>query len=134
MARTTKRTTKKKESHAGEWTALGAAAVALGAVSYYFFGPGGKDHRKQAKGWMIKMKGEVVHRLENLKEVTEPIYHEIVDAVADEYTRTKLASRAEVAALAATMKRAWKPILGPTKKKTSAKKKSSKSRAAKKSA
>lgn len=107
-----KKTTKLKQSnHVGGFAVFGAALVALGATAYYFFGPGGNDHQKKARGWAIKMKGEVVHRLEKLKKIDEPLYHEIVDAVAKEFEQTKVASRAEVASLASTMKRAWDSIV-----------------------
>ncbi len=95
---------------------LGAGAVALAAASYYLFGPGGKAHRKQAKGWMIKMKGEVIHRIEQLAEVTEPVYREIIDTVAEEYKRANGPSKTELAALVADLKKSWRSITLSTKK------------------
>lgn len=65
--------------------ALGTGAIALAAGTYYFFGPEGKIHRKKAGGWMIKMKGEIIEKIEQAEEVIEKVYHGIVDAVLATY-------------------------------------------------
>ena len=55
---------KKQDSGVGKVFALGASIAAFGAASYYFFGPKGKAHRAELKGWMLKMKAEIVEKLE----------------------------------------------------------------------
>lgn len=102
---------KKKQQVSKGAKTLGAAGVALAAASYYFFGPSGKKHRKQAHGWMLKMKGEAVHRLESVSDVSESAYNTLMDSIGKEYTQAKAASRAEVLAAIADMKKAWKTIV-----------------------
>lgn len=89
---------------------IGASLAGLAATAYFFFGPKGKKHQKQAKAWAIKMKGEVVEKLELAKEITEPIYHEIIDTVAKDYRKSKKASQPEIDELAADLKKHWKTM------------------------
>jgi hypothetical protein len=89
---------------------IGASLAGLAATAYFFFGPKGKKHQKQAKAWAIKMKGEVVEKLERAKEITEPVYHAIIDTVAKEYTKGKKASRPEIQELASDLKKHWKTM------------------------
>lgn len=71
---------------------------------------------------MIRAKGEIVEKLEAAKDVTEPIYHEIVDSVLASYmTEGKTISQisdAEMRAFADRLKGYWKDISGNTKRKT----------------
>lgn len=89
---------------------LGASLAGLAATAYFFFGPKGKKHQKHAKAWAIKMKGEVVEKLETAQEITESIYQEIIDKVAREYKKRKAASQPEIEALAQDLKDHWKTI------------------------
>jgi hypothetical protein len=89
---------------------IGASLAGLAATAYFLFGPKGKKHRQHAKAWAIKMKGEVVEKLEAAREITEPIYQEIIDAVAREYKKGKKASQPEIDALAADLKKHWKSM------------------------
>ena len=91
-------------------TIIGAAAAGLAATAYFFLGPNGKKHQKHAKAWAIKMKGDVVEKLELAREISEPIYHQIIDAVAAEYEDGKKASGEEVRALAGDLKKHWKSL------------------------
>ena len=89
---------------------LGASLAGIAAGAYFVFGPKGKKHREHAKAWAIKMKGEVVEKLEAAKEITEPIYLDIIDAVTKEYKKGKKASQPEIEALAADLKKHWKSM------------------------
>lgn len=89
---------------------VGASLAGLAATAYFFFGPKGKKHRQHAKAWAIKMKGEVVEKLERAREITEPVYQEIIDTVAKEYKQGKKASQSEIEALAADLKKHWKSM------------------------
>jgi hypothetical protein len=97
-----------------------AGVFALAAAGYYFFGPDGKKNQKKLKGWTIKMKGEVVEKLEKAKEITEPVYNNIVDMVAKKYAT--VSNQEDVAILAKDLKKHWKSIskdfLGLKNKKT----------------
>ncbi len=120
-----KKDTKKKEGvSAGKVVAIGAGVAAMAAASYYFFGPSGKQNRKDLKGWMIKMKGEIVDKMEDAQDVTEAVYHKIVDTVAAGYLKGGKAGAAEVGAFVDLLKKQWKAISKTTasKVKTKAKK------------
>ncbi len=105
-----KKQVNKSEGKVGTALAIGAGVAALGAVTYFFFGPQGKKNQKKVKGWMIKMKGEVVEKLEQAKEVTQPIYNEIVDKVASTYSKASSVDKAELIKLATDLKRQWNNI------------------------
>ena len=90
---------------------LGASIAGLAATTYFFFGPKGKKNQKHAKAWAIKMKGDVIEKLEMARDVSEPIYHEIIDSVAVEYEKNKKAGSKEIKELAKDMKKHWKTII-----------------------
>ncbi len=96
---------------------IGAGVAALATASYYLFGPKGKDHRKSMKGWMIKMKGEIVEKIEDVKELTEPIYHDIVDSVVASYATTKKIGSKELSVFSDNLKGQWKDIIKASSKK-----------------
>jgi hypothetical protein len=96
--------------------AIGASLAGIAATAYFFLGPKGKKHQRDAKAWAIKMKGDVVEKLETAREVSEPVYHEIIDSVASEYTNGMKASKEEIAELAADLKKHWKTISNSPKK------------------
>lgn len=106
---------KQKSSGVGKALAITAAAAAVAAGAYYFFGPNAKKHQKKMKGWMLKMKSEVVEKLEEAKEVSEPVYDAIVDKVAASYAQAGKA-KDEVTELAKMLKKDWKGISGSVKK------------------
>ncbi len=89
---------------------VGAGLAALAAGAYFFLGPDGKKHQRKMKGWMVKMKGEVLEKLEDAKEVTQPIYNDIVDTVAHANRVAGKIPQAEIAALATDLKRQWRNI------------------------
>ncbi|MEK9153411.1 MAG: hypothetical protein AAB723_02320 [Patescibacteria group bacterium] len=69
---------KKSGSNAAEMIALGAGLAGLAglaATAYFFLGPKGKQHQKHTKAWAIKMKGDVIEKLETAREISEPVYH-----------------------------------------------------------
>lgn len=96
--------------------AVGASIAALAAATYYFFGPEGKKHQRDFKGWMIKMKADIVEKIEDVGEVTEPIYDKIVDGVALAYAKAGKVSEEEVAPYADILKKQWKNIVSAAKK------------------
>lgn len=104
-----------KKVLAAELAVLGASLAGLAATAYFFFGPKGKANQKHAKAWAIKMKADVIGKLEAAKKITEPIYHEIIDAVAKEYAKGKKAGQSEVKALAQDLKKHWN-IIGKSAK------------------
>ncbi len=89
---------------------MGAGLAALAAGAYFFLGPQGKKHQKNMKGWMVRMKGEVLEKIEDAKEITEPMYNEIVDTVAKANQVAGKIPQAEIAALAMDLKRQWRTL------------------------
>lgn len=107
----TKKATKKiAKPDAVKLAVAGASVAALAATAYFFFGPKGKKRREQVKSWAIKMKGEVIEKLETAKEISEPIYQEIIDRVSSEFKKAKKAGDPEIEALAADLKKHWKSM------------------------
>ncbi len=102
--------------------AVAMAAATAGAV--FFYGKDGAKHRKKIKGWAMKMRGEVVERLENIKEWNEEMYQKSIDEVASSYRSLKNVDTAEIDNVVKELKSHWRNIkreLTPAKK-TSAKK------------
>lgn len=116
---------KKSKNNSVEKTiAISAGVAAMAAASYFLFGPKGTQNRKKLKGWMIKMKGEVIEEIERLKEVSEPAFHAAVDTIAAKYAKYGKVPSAEIASLAKELKKSWKSITNTKKKKVIPKKKS----------
>lgn len=86
---------------------IGAGVAALSAAAYILFGPDGKKNRKAIRSWSVKMKGEIIEKFENAKELTEPVYHQIIDSVQAKYAKLKNVDQAELAETIAQMKKHW---------------------------
>lgn len=114
-----------KDTNNAAKTGLGVGIAALAAAAagaYYFYGSKhAPQHRKQMKGWMIKAKGEVVEKLENVKDMTQENYEKVVSQVMDKYEKAKNINPEDVKALATDMRKHWKNIssqVNPQKRKT----------------
>lgn len=101
-----------------KYTAIGISLASLAAGAYFFFGPKGKKHQKHAKAWVIKMKGDIIEKLESAKEVTEPIYHAIIDTVALDYKKKIKDSQGDIAEIVDDLKKQWKNLQKSVKSKT----------------
>lgn len=102
--------TTSKGGNAVQMAILGASLAGLAASAYFFLGSKGKKNQKHVKAWVIKMKGDVVEKLEMAKEVSEPVYEQIIDSVATEYKKGKKASQVEIDEMAKDLKRHWRTI------------------------
>jgi hypothetical protein len=89
--------------------ALGAAA-GIYAGAHFLFGnsENAKRNAKKLQGFAIKMKGEVIEKLEKVKEISEPIYNKIVDDVSSKYKKIEAGQLDEVVA---DLKKQGKKIL-----------------------
>ena len=87
---------------------VGIAAVVAGIAGAHFLDSAKK--RKKLKGWMLKMKGEALERIENLREATEPAYHKAIDEAAKRYLTLKHIDQKELAAVTKELKSHWKSI------------------------
>ena len=106
-----KNETKEGGLNAVNLVVLGATLAGLAATAFFFFGPKGEKNQKHAKAWAIKMKGDVVEKLEAADGVTEAVYREIIDSVAADYKKAMKAGDEEIGALAQDMKEHWKAIV-----------------------
>lgn len=105
-----------KKNNVGKVIAISAGVAALAAAGYFFLGPNGKKNRNKARGWMIKMKGEVVEKLESMQNVTKETYEAMVDTVSSLYVA--VGGKIEVEKLAKELKGYWKIISNKATAKT----------------
>ena len=88
---------------------IGLAAVAA-AGTYFLYGDRGAKNRKMIAGWSLKMKGEVLEKVEDLKAIDREAYHELVDKVATRYAKLEKVSATELRHLTVELKNAWAHI------------------------
>ncbi len=88
----------------------GIAAMTAAAIAYFLVGPDGKKNRKKLQGWVIKMKGEIVEKLEAAKEITQPVFEKIVTQVAEKYKKVKHIRPEDLEHAVAEIKKQWKSI------------------------
>ena len=100
----------KKGLGVGEAVGIGAGIAALSAAAYIMFGPDAKKNRKAIRGWAVKMKGEIIEKLEKAKEITEPVYHNIVKEVESKYSKIKNIDPKELEAAISDIKKHWKSL------------------------
>ena len=98
--------TKKHKSHKLAYSGLALAAIA-GVLYTYGSDP---KRKKQIRGWLLKAKGEVLSKIEGVKNIDKDQYMKIVDDVVKKYTKIKSASGKEVASLKKELKGHWKKI------------------------
>jgi len=85
-----------------------AAVAALG--TYLLYGKKGKENRGAIGGWMLKMKGEVLEKAEEIKDLNEEEYYKIVDETSARYAKLKKVSAEELTHLTEELKAAWAHI------------------------
>jgi len=118
-----KKSDKKEGLGAKTILGIGAGVAALSAAAYVLFGPEGKKNRKIIKGWSVKMKGEIIEKFENVKELTEPVYNEIIDNVQAKYAKLKNVDQEELTKVVGEIKKHWKALKKEALGKKTAKKK-----------
>jgi gas vesicle protein len=89
---------------------IGAGIAAISAAAYILFGPEGKKNRKAIRGWSVKMKGEIIEKFEQAKELTEPVYHQIVDSIKAKYAKLKNVDQKELEQVVTEIKKHWNTI------------------------
>lgn len=97
----------------GAGIAIAAAAI---AGAYFLYGKDGAKHRKMIKGWAIKMKGEVLEKIEDVPELTHGAYLQIIDEVAKRYKPLQNVDSKELAATVKELQGHWKNITKATAK------------------
>ena len=89
---------------------LAAATVAGAAATYFIYEKSSPKTKKKIKGWTLKAKGEVLERLEDLKEINEKVYNEVIDEVGKQYKAAKKIDAKDVDKLTLELKKHWKSI------------------------
>jgi hypothetical protein len=118
-----KKQVEKKSSGHGTEIGLALAGLAAIAGTVFLYGTdAGQKKRKQIKGWTLKAKGEVIEKLETLKEVNEENYHKVVDAVTAKYQKLKTVAPEELNEVVADLKKSWKHIVKIAKSSSAPKK------------
>ena len=103
---------------------IGGIAAAAAVGGYFLYN--NKDAQKKVKavkGWVLKAKGEVLEKVEKLKEVNQDLYHKAIDAVLAKYQSLSHIDTTEVAKVAKELKSHWKAVqseLSQSSKKVSA--------------
>lgn len=128
---------KKTTQNTAKIIGIGAGIAAAAAGAYFLFGKNAKvvKARKQVKSWSLKMKGEILEKLENIQDISEEKYHQVIDEVAKGYKAIKTVDTAELLESVTELKRHWKDIkkdLSPKAAKKVAKKPAAKKVPAKK--
>lgn len=102
------KTKKKTTSHKG---LASIALLTAAAGAYMLYGSkNASKNRTVIKGWMLKAKGEILEKLEQLKEVDEEKYHKIIDGVTKKYAPLAHVGKTELEALVKETKGHWKNI------------------------
>lgn len=120
--------TKSKGLSKGQVVGIGVGVAAASLAAYVLFGPDAKKNRKKIKGWAVKMKGEIIEKLEETKEVTEPVYHEIVDKIKDKYAKIKGIDQGDIEEVTKEVKKYWKSMIKDIKTKSKPKTQSKKNK------
>jgi hypothetical protein len=101
----------KSKSHPLAKTAAGLAALAAAAGAYYFYGSKhAAKNRKTMKTWAVKARGDVMEKLEQMKNLSQQNYQEAVNEVLAKYKRLEKASPKELDLLKRELHGHWKNI------------------------
>ena len=88
---------------------IGVAAIAaLG--TYLLYGERGEKNRQIVSGWILKMKGEVLEKVEEIKDLNKEEYYKIVDEVSARYAKLGKVGAEELKHLTVELKNAWEHL------------------------
>lgn len=85
---------------------LGAAAI--GAV--YLYGKNKQRVQQRLRGWMLKVKGEVMEKVAESESLTREEYEDIVDSAVDKYKRKKQQASERFEQIRQDLKARWEEI------------------------
>ena len=91
-------------------TGVVAAAAAAAGVYFLYGSKNAAKNRRLVKAWSLKARGEVLERLENLSEINEKVYRQVVEEVSARYKKLKHLSSKEVTEFGAELRKHWKDI------------------------
>ena len=114
-----KTATTKKDNNNNVAIAVGITglfASALLGAHLLFNTEKGKKSLKHVKSWAFKMKGELLEKVEKIKDIDESTYHKLVDDLTAKYEKVKGMTLEEVSELSKELKSNWKKIKDEAKK------------------
>lgn len=88
---------------------IGIAALAA-AGAYFLGGKRGARNREAIKGWSLKMKGDILDKVESMKKIDRDTYLRLVDKVADRYAKMETISGDELRHITVELKNAWNQV------------------------
>lgn len=103
----------KTKSKAGMVAVAAGVGVAAAAGAYFLYGKNGKKNRqkiKNAAGWAMRAKEEVLEKIDALKDVNHEKYQSIIEKVGQRYRALKNIDPKEIATLVKELKGHWKSI------------------------
>ena len=103
---------------------IGAALVVAGAAlgAYFLYGTKqGTKQRKKISGWALKAKGEVLEKIEGIKNLDESSYKKAVDIVMAKYNKIKSEHAPEIQEVSKELHGYWNTIKKNFKKEFTAK-------------
>lgn len=102
---------RKKESPANSIFAfLAGAATMAAAGAYYLYGPKGDQHRKQMDQGARRLKRELVARMNEIEDITQEKYEDIVDEVLSRYELTRRITKDKAARISDSLKARWEEM------------------------
>jgi hypothetical protein len=109
---TKNKVTKSNDGKTAAEVGLGLGMLAaLSAGAYYLYGTKeGVKKRLKIRGWMLKAKGEMMEKMENMKEVNEGNYNALVENVMKKYRGVKSIDPKEIDEMVGDLKKHWKNI------------------------
>jgi hypothetical protein len=107
-----KKIQKKSVSGKAVGIAAGVAGVAaVSAAAYMLFGPHAKRNQKALRGWAVQMKGDIIEKFEDAKELSEPVYQTIIDEVTKKYSALKHIDPADLEDVVSEIRGHWKGMV-----------------------
>ena len=103
----------KKTSNAGKVAgvvSLAAGVVAAVATGYYFYGNGGKGHRKEVSDWGKKAKMDMLEKIKQMKAVTKEAYDKALAEVLAKYKQVKNIDPKQLQTFGQELKAHWVEI------------------------
>ena len=94
----------------------GLFASALLGAHFLFNTEKGKKSLKHLKSWSFKMKGELLEKVEKIKNIDESTYTKIVDDLSAKYSKVKGMTMEEISEITKELKSNWKKIKDEAKK------------------
>ena len=99
-----------ESAHEVGWSMRIPMAALAAAGAKFLYGKRGAKNRERIAGWALQLKGEVLEKMEKLKDINQDRYNELVEETAERYGRTKRVSAAELKHIVGEMKNAWSHI------------------------